>query len=129
MLLDGSTIAVDYDDLVTCGCACECGPLVPINIDETGFQWTDSPAEDVWTGTRPNGDRTGRFDGVEFPPDDVALTPNGQCGDWTQSAYTPVLPHVGSVGRLSFTGLLWTAAVLPRPCGMSRHLYCFQQSP
>lgn len=125
VLVDGSTVAVDYDDLV--GCAC--GPLVPINIDETGFLWPDTPAADVWTGTRPNGDRTDRFDGVEFPPDDVALTPNGQCGDWTQSTYTPALPHVGSVGRLSFAGALWTAAVLPRPCGMQRHLYCFQQSP
>jgi len=115
VLVDGTTIAVDWADLTNGGI------LVPINMTESGATLTFPPAENVWTGTRPDGTRTVRFDGN---PTGNPQNPNGQCsGSWNLSAF----PALGSVGHSGLTGLLWSAGIVSRPCGFVEHLYCFQQ--
>jgi len=113
VLVNGAMIANDWADLTTLGL------IAPINIDETGATVV-SPFENVWTGTRPNGTRATRFDGVG------GFTPNGQCsGNWDQTG----LLRRGSVGHTGSSGLGWSAGLIARNClaANTNRLYCFQQ--
>jgi hypothetical protein len=75
----------------------------PIEITETGA--LDGIAEDVWTGTDANGNRSGFT-----------------CQGWnTDSSMV-----TGTAGQLDFSDTSWTAGG-QNPCSNSQHIYCFQQ--
>jgi hypothetical protein len=113
VLVDNTLIANDYTDLVTLGI------ITPINKNESGVPIPIPIIDNVWTGTRANGDRTPFADGNN------GFTPNGQC---TSNWDTMATGTRGWVGHTAVSGLGWTASIVPRPCSFQMRLYCFQQN-
>jgi hypothetical protein len=100
-LVDGTIVAADFDDLVTCdvnGANCL---QHPINLAETG----SDPGHTAWTGTLSSG---------SFEGDD--------CSGWL--ALDGVIGTYGSPGA---TDEEWTALFSEQFCTDDRGLYCFQQ--
>lgn len=100
VLTDGSLVAVDWDDLVDCtnpNCLRH-----TISLDE--YQ-APAAGDYVWTGTTQAG-------GTDYY--------EGTCVSWT------VTETGGAAGRIESVGG-WTSVLYGRYCGLSLHLYCFQQ--
>lgn len=100
VLPDGTLVAAGWDDLVDCtnpNCL-----FHPIDLDE--FQ-APAAGDYVWTGTT----QVGEVDAAE-----------GTCQGWTSADYGGAAGRVDSLGG-------WTSILYGRYCGLSLHLYCFQQ--
>jgi hypothetical protein len=100
VLTDGTLVAAGWSDLTDCtnpNCLHH-----PINLDEN-----QAPAagDYAWTGTT----ETGEVDLAE-----------GTCVGWTSTDYG------GGAGRVESIGS-WTSILYGRYCGLSLHLYCFEQ--
>jgi hypothetical protein len=81
------------------------GPEVPIDLDEHGTQPPD--AENVWTGTAPDG---------------TGLATDHTCADWTSAG-----SDGGMIGRRTATDDAWTAYTDVLCAGGYGRLYCFEQ--
>ena len=100
VLTDGSLVAAGWGDLVDCtnpNCL-----FHPIDLDE--YQ-APAAGDYVWTGTT----RAGEVNVYE-----------GTCAGWTSTDYGGAAGRVDSLGG-------WTSILYGRYCGLSLHLYCFQQ--
>ncbi len=100
-LLDGTTIASDWSNLVDGGLDAQ------LTIDECG----SAIAGITWTGTNTDG-----------TPE--TIDPARTCYEWTYETYS--LDEDGRVGRLSQTNIDWTFSDT-KPCQYTNHLYCFEQ--
>ena len=97
-LLDGTVIALDWDDLVD-------GTLMaPIRVGENGLPTIVGSG--VWTGTAANGD---------------TLTNSTNCAGWNANGAN----QGGTAGNRSQTGPAWTEGT--NTCFANNSLYCFEQ--
>jgi Collagenase NC10 and Endostatin. len=118
ILTNGTPIANNYTDLITCGPSCI---AAPINFNEYGNQLPGDPNSNiVWTGTRANGDSA------------TSANLNSNCKDWTAKEACPPgggnCAHVfGMAGASNRTDRNWTEDFQAGTCFVARRLYCFAQ--
>jgi len=100
MLVDGTVIATDWDDLT------DDTLNAPIDLDETGTLVSAF----VWTGTAANGD--------------IHIA-TGNCANWTTASAS----FLGQGGHSTiFRSFQWTEVANSR-CDFSERLYCIEQDP
>lgn len=107
VLIDGSVVARDWDDLV------DGTILTAIDLDETGNAWlAGACGSSVWTNTSTLG-TPAVSDALEFA-----------CYEWTLALFS----RWGLLGDATATNSTWTdgGALAMRRCSTTARLYCFE---
>ncbi len=107
LLVDGTIIALNFDDLGDYYNSVQNFLLNPINLDEQGNVVADDTP--VWTNSYASG--------VGFVTASVA---SSTCNGWTSTT------NDGHKGNIGYLWRVWTSNNF-RPCNQPSRLYCFEQ--